>query len=166
MIWWFVKTSPAGRFDWSLSSALVDWAQVLGAGFSLVALIVAFWAVWKARHDLAVERRTTYELEVLRDLGEKFGYLGKTAASAAMTAHSLLMLLPDSNDLPMMRAAVGARPSPGARDDFNEKYPHFEESPTFRGLNEWQLRFQQLSLVREDGTFRRELDEAVERRLA
>jgi hypothetical protein len=55
--------------DWSLPSTLVDWAQVISAVLSLLALVLALFAIWKSKRDIALERRINHELEVLRDTG-------------------------------------------------------------------------------------------------
>jgi large-conductance mechanosensitive channel len=54
----------------SLPQALVDWAQLISAALSFLALAAALFAIWKSNRDIAKERRTTHELEVLRDLSE------------------------------------------------------------------------------------------------
>ena len=55
--------------NWELPKALVDWAQVLGAILSLVALVVAFLALYLEKRNAAAERRQQHELELLRDIG-------------------------------------------------------------------------------------------------
>jgi hypothetical protein len=102
----------------SLPDALVDWAQVGGTVLSLVALLLALFAIYKAKTDLAVERRRQHELDVLREIGSK------VPANFQLTQNSkrelnidfrgisaMLLMLPGCNDFPITRAALRARAS-------------------------------------------------------
>lgn len=54
-----------------LPKAVVDWAQVVGAGLGLVAIIVALFALWRQRHDMIRERRVLHDLETLREIARR-----------------------------------------------------------------------------------------------
>jgi hypothetical protein len=78
--------------DWSLPSALVDWAQVISAALSLLAVVLALFAIWKSKRDIAQERRINHELEVLRDLGEliyQFGEYSDSLGGVALANSAL-----------------------------------------------------------------------------
>jgi hypothetical protein len=149
--------------DWSLPNNLVDWSQVVSAALSMIALGIALFAVWKAKRDLTAERRRVHELEVLRDLSaivEQFG-LGLVPR-----LRSSLLLLPGSDDLPLLRAAVDARPSTQAVASFNEKYPGATAlvEPTNINRHAQRERYARFRIVRDDGTVVIEMGEAIDRR--
>jgi hypothetical protein len=150
--------------SWHLSKDLVDWAQVLGAVFSLVALSVAAVALVGAKRDLGRERRTAYDLEVLRELSNVVEGFG---VQQAVRARSLLLLLSGSADLPMVRAAVDARSSDAATREFTTRYPDAPAlpTPTNENRNGASERYRRLRFVNEDNTSRTELDQAIKRRL-
>jgi hypothetical protein len=149
--------------DWSLPSALVDWAQVISAVLSLVALVLALFAIWKSKRDIALERRINHELEVLRDLGElvyEFGEFDERLGSSDIgRIRAALLMLPGSDDLPTLRVAVDARSSERARDDFSAKYSSWPGQPH----SGYELeRFQ---TVWRHGVVGPELEDAINRRL-
>jgi hypothetical protein len=80
-----------------LPSALVDWAQVVSAVLSLLAIALALLAIWKSSRDIAHQRRIVHELEVLRDLS---GVTGVFGVGGVPRVRSYLLLLPDPEDLP------------------------------------------------------------------
>ena len=130
---------------------LRDWADVFGALIGAFALGVAAFSIRKASRDLTEERKRIFELEILRDIGEHFPQLGPAQI------RPLLMLLPGFDDMPRVRAAVGARPSRSYGNDLLRKYP-------FEGPAE-QLSAYHMGCLVEDGVFRSELDDAISRRL-
>jgi hypothetical protein len=95
---------------WSPPHELVDWAQVISAGLSLIALVVALYALAKGKRDLLRERRVAHELEVLRHIADalrsSFG-----SSSLLHLMRTYLRLLPGDQDLPIARAEFGIRPS-------------------------------------------------------
>ena len=125
--------------SWELSKEVVDWAQVLGAGLSLLALVLALYALTRTRSDLARERRRAHELQILRDIGEQFSLFlqaqwrpvvnGEGAALVStqrralpLDEHSLLLrsrlLMPPSGDFPMTRASLGMTVEPEIKTAF------------------------------------------------
>lgn len=150
--------------DWSLPTNLVDWSQVISAVLSMTALGIALFAVWKAKQDLAAERRSAYELDVLRDLSEIIEQFG---TGLVPRLRSCLLLLPGSEDLPLLRAAVDARPTAQAVISFNEKYPDAASlvEPTNINRHARGERYARFRVVRDDGTAVVEMDEAINRRL-
>ena len=109
----------------------MDWAQVISAVLSLLALVLALFAIWNSKRDIARERRINHELEVLRDLGEliyQFGEVGMAGLgrSGMGRLRAGLLMLPGSRDLPKLRVAVNARPSKDVQKDFWETNPDAE----------------------------------------
>ena len=164
---------PAARSSVQLVSppqAVVDWSQIISAAFSLIALVAALFAIHKSTKDLAKQQRLTHELEVLRALGQLMVRRGLGDADAYL--HNLgnadayfqkvilplrdhLLLLPGSDDLPLTRVVVNARPSHEAKLAFAKQY----------GLEKTFLDLKYMEAVQNDGTSRRELEEAIDRRL-
>jgi hypothetical protein len=149
--------------DWTLPSALVDWAQVIGAALSLLALVLALFAIWKSKRDIAHERRINHELEVLRDVGELIYQLGEVGVASLSWRSGIgrlragLLMLPGSQDLPKLRVAVNARPSKEVQRELWERNPDMalwanEEGYPFEVL--WK-----------EGILDAELEEAINRRL-
>ena len=139
-------------------SALVDWAQVIGAAFSLLALVLALWAIVKAKRDLTHERRITHELEVLRDLGElmyEFGQLPHLSDGSIARLRACLLMLPGSDDLPTLRVAVEARPSQQALAGVSATHGNISHMGGFP----------RFGLIWEEGLAGSELEEAINRRL-
>ena len=138
---------------------------------SAFALMVGLFAIYKGTKDLAKERRLIHELEILRSLGQLVDArvpISLNHPVPALTNPSEsklfrvfyplryhLLLLPGSDDLPLTRAVVDARPSRDARLAFARRYPEEDDSGSTR----------RLEAVQYDGTTRRELDEAIDRRL-
>lgn len=105
-----------------------DVAQMAGALISLVALVVAFSAIYLAKRDLAEERRTTHELEVLRGLNDLL--LAKEEEHVKVyRCYLYLLLIPGSDDLPLTRAAVGAQASEKALSEFAKEFPDVPDLP-------------------------------------
>lgn len=150
--------------DWSLPDNLVDWSQVGSAGLGLLALISALYAVWKSNHDLARERRIVHQLEVLRNLSEIIEQFG---SALVPRLRSNLLLLPGSDDLPILRAAVDARASAQGKAKFDKKYPDAPAlvEPTNLNRHARAERYARFRIVRDDGTAAAEMDEAITRRL-
>jgi hypothetical protein len=88
--------------DAGLPELVVDWAQVIGSVLSLLALIVAMYALWKQKRDLAAERRRLHELESLRKIGDLLEPEGKVNKGALSVQLKLLPL----TELPMTQCAV------------------------------------------------------------
>lgn len=118
-------TSPAAwSFEW-----WVDVAQIVGAIGTVIALIVAFRALISARRDLINEQRTAHELEILRALSEVL--LGREEEHIKLFRCQLyLSLIPESEDMPLTRAAIGVRPTEDAVRDFAREFPGVPELPT------------------------------------
>jgi hypothetical protein len=149
--------------NWSLPSAVVDWAQVISAVLSLLALVLALFAIWNSKRDIARERRINHELEVLRDLGEliyQFGEVGMAGLgrSGMGRLRAGLLMLPGSRDLPKLRVAVNARPSKDVQKDFWETNPDAELWANEPGYP--------VEVLWKDGILDAELEDAINRRLA
>src|SRR4051794_29060686 len=93
----------------SLPQWVIDWAQVVSAVLSLVALVVALIALWKADRDIALERRAVFELGVLRDLLDRLASSDGYEVARSLVVRSLVEALPD-DDLPLFRFAVRVAP--------------------------------------------------------
>jgi hypothetical protein len=145
---------------------VIDWSQVFSAGLGLLALVVALFATWKAKRDLVTERRRAHELEILRDLGEILDRYG-AGSEVSHAARSALLMLPGSEDLPMVRVALDARPSEKSREIYTAKYPDAKDLPVglIPPLSRGILMHDRLQLVRRHDAHRPELDEAIERRM-
>ncbi|GAA4981912.1 hypothetical protein WHI96_02150 [Pseudonocardia tropica] len=94
---------------------VVDLAEVVGSTLSLLALVVALYALWVSRRDLVRERRHQiedrrrhHELEILRRIGLALGSSSADADREQIT--TLLMLLPPRTDFPLTRAALQVWP--------------------------------------------------------
>ena len=142
----------------SLSKDLVDWAQLAGAFIGTVALVVAVFSIRKASRDLIRERQRIHEAEILREISE---YIDRI--SAHFELRTLLMLLPGYDDMPMLRAAVGARPSKSYEDALRTKYPDSVMPDEVFDLHEVKSNY--VDRLRSDGILRKELDDALNRRL-
>jgi len=151
---------------WSPSQAVIDWSQFLSAIFSAVAIVVAFFAIWKSDRDIARERRTVHELEVLRDLSADIEGVDEELIPRLRCG---LLLLPGESDFPMLRAAVDARATGRDIEAFRARYPRagpiglvgfHMTTKTAAGL-----RHQRFELLRDDGTAADELERAIQRRL-
>lgn len=147
-----VPTQEADLFQ-----LLVDSAQIAGAGLSLIALVVAFVALYRGRRDLAIERRNTFDLETLRRMYE----LRRNLPDREFVVHiyTYLMLLPGSDDFPLTRAAIGARPTAAQNVEYNVRYPGVRSIEAGGFLD---ARFRKLE---DDGTHIAEFEAAVERRM-
>ncbi|MCE3555331.1 hypothetical protein LWC33_28250 [Pseudonocardia sp. RS11V-5] len=137
---------------------LVDGSQVAGAGIGTVALIVALVALSRADTTAARERRIAYELDLLREMR---ALLRRDRLKDMAELHAMLLMLQDPADLPLTRAAVGARPRQSDLKTFAENYPRVPPIDD-DGTVDW-TRFK---MVHSDGTFHREWLEALTRRLS
>jgi hypothetical protein len=95
--------------SWSLPPAVIDWAQVVSAVLSFVALAVALIALWKSDRDIARERRSVFELTVLRDLLNRLDSSDGFEVASKLVVRSLVELMPPG-DLPLFRFAVELDP--------------------------------------------------------
>jgi hypothetical protein len=142
---------------WSLGW-FADWAQIL----SIVGVIVALIAIIAGAHSLARDRRATHELDVLRAFTELF-LGGQDDSGKLVRSYHYLLLIPGSDDLPMMRAALEARPSDEALKTFTARFPDAPDLPaTGRDATVAQLRLEALG---QDEWYR-EIHEAIESRVA
>jgi hypothetical protein len=105
--------------DVGLPALLVDWVQVISAVLSLLAIVIALYALWKQKRDIAKERRLQHDLEILRDIGSLANLKEKR-----LEVYRLLDMLPDS-DFPLTREALKAPPFDEASDDFRRYYEAF-----------------------------------------
>lgn len=103
-----------------LAQEVVDWAQVIGAALSLVALVVALFALWKSGRDIHAERKVQHDLEILREMGRP---VALAPEDHAMRAYRLLSLLYNAGGLSLSRAALGVRPTPECERAFAGDYP-------------------------------------------
>jgi hypothetical protein len=114
---------------------LVNWSQVLGAGLSLLALVVALFALIKAKYDLAKERRRQHELELLRSIAELLELQrwesGDERLQIKAKIGSRLLLLPQG-DMPTVRAAISAGSTPEQDAALGLRVEHFLQSPAGR----------------------------------
>jgi hypothetical protein len=152
--------------DGGLPKLLVDWAQVLGAALSLLALMVALYALWKSKRDIADERRRQHDLEILREIGAHINANG----DKWHVAHRILMIS-GKRDFPLTRAALYMPCDPTSANEFDRRYneyrgrnglPRPASSPDFD-----EQRWQMLG-VRDDAgksILRSEFNDAGERRL-
>ena len=141
---------------------VVDVSQIAGAVIGVAALIVALRARSGARRDLAKERRTVYELDLLRRFYDSLNRVLHAPASpegqAELFTH--LLLLPDTDDLPMTRAAIGANSTWVHDANFKNKYP---VAPAYDNTDETAL--QRLKCVLDDGVLIAEYFNSVYRRV-
>ena len=154
------QAAPAPAVD--IFQLVVDVSQILGAAIGVIALIVALRARSGARRDLAKERRTVYELDLLRRLYEQLNHGGRALCGPESLAQLVthLVLLPDMDEMPMTRAAVGANSTWVHDADFKNKYP---AAPADDSTDETAL--QRLKFVLDDGVFGAEFLNAVYRRV-
>lgn len=141
-----------------------DVAQIVGAIISLVALVVAFSAIYLAKRDLAEERRTTHELEVLRGLNDLL--LAQEGEHIKVyRCYLYLLLIPEPDDLPLTRAAVGAQASEKALSEFAKEFPGVPDLPP-TGSKEAAATERLGRLLLKGDWHREEIHAAIERRLA
>jgi len=150
--------------NWSLPGNLVDWSQVVSAILALVALVIALRVSYTSKRALAAERRAAHELEVLRGLSSLIEQKG---LGVVEPVRSHLLLLPDSDDLPMLRAALNGRPSLDATSSLESAYPGLagRTSAEWQEFSPLRRQYEYFKLLRADHTSRQELDGAIERRL-
>lgn len=84
---------------------LVNWSQVVAAALGLLALIVACFAIWKARRDLAREGRVNFELDVLKEISKILSNGDKGEVWREIS--TFVRMLP-SDDLPTARAYLAS----------------------------------------------------------
>jgi hypothetical protein len=104
--------------NWELPKAVVDWAQVLGAGLSLVALIVALIALYLERRNATAERRNQHELQILRDISNLLT-VQEVDRRALITN---LRTLSSSIDFPATRTALGVDVTREDEDEFKRLF--------------------------------------------
>jgi hypothetical protein len=148
---------------WIPPHELVDWTQIISTGLSLIALIVALYAVVKAKKDLVRERRLVHELELLQRIADTLRSSLDPRYQSPQTALALqtyLRLLPGDEDLPLTRAEVGIRPSAKGielrsvlRDEISSKYKTKRIPDLYRVPEFFEA-------------FEKELDEAIARRMS
>jgi hypothetical protein len=147
-------TSPD---TWSLSW-WADWAQI----GSIVGVVLAAMAIIAGARGLARDRRATHELEVLRALTDLF-LAGQDDHEKLTRSYHYLFLIAGSADLPMMRAAVNARPSDDALKTFAARHPNTPDLPeTGRNAAVAQRRLEALG---QDEWYH-EIHDAIESRVA
>jgi hypothetical protein len=111
----------------SPSQILVDWCQVISAVLGLVALVVALFAVAKAKRDLVTERRVTHELDVLRSIADALRSFGSSSLVQLMRTY--LQILPGYTDFPIARAEFDVRGSDPARQQLATLKLNAQPSP-------------------------------------
>ncbi|MCX4626597.1 hypothetical protein [Streptomyces sp. NBC_01443] len=84
---------------------LVDWAQVVGSALSLLALVLALYALWKSKRDLARERRRLHDLDLFRDMTDLVSQ-NEISRWQALGTGNRIMMLDSKDDFPMTRAAL------------------------------------------------------------
>ncbi|MDT0353632.1 hypothetical protein [Pseudonocardia charpentierae] len=111
---------------------------MISAALSLLALIVALFAIWKATKDLAQERRRAHELEILRQMiGWEF--VVEDDKKLMYAAYLNLMVLPDQSDMPLTRAALGVRPTVEAMKSFARRFPDAPALPIADALGSEEM---------------------------
>ena len=142
--------------DW-----LVDLSQVVGALGALIALVVAFYSIRRTNIAVVRERKTLHELEVLRDLALLDLY---DFPNHIKPVKSFLRLLP-REDLPLVRAALHEGADAAMYSAFTRRYPN-APMPEKRGPQGYDWNEDCFRYLIDDGTAIRELNEAIDRRLA
>lgn len=111
-MWWVFNGDPR------TVQAVTNLAQII----SVIALPLALYAIWSAKRDLAKERRVGHELEILRDLTALTPEKGSGGEIDELTTsgkiRALVLAIPDSDDLPLTRAALFANASDDALREF------------------------------------------------
>lgn len=122
---------------------------------SILSLPLSGWAIVAAKRDLVKERRVTYELDILRELG---GMVPVSAGGLMIDEHAtvdkvraLVGSLPGSAHLPLTRAALRINPTEQSLRDFAARYS--DASPDNR-----VERFRYLG-----PTFKDEVQQAIEK---
>jgi hypothetical protein len=136
---------------------LVDGAQVVGAIIGVVALLVALVALLQAEKGLVRERRIAHELEVLRGLAALDTFTNLLRAAVAL--EKALTLLPDREDFPLTRVAVGLPAAKDAERIYKEQYPQV------RPLAPGTIDSARLHPLILDGVYDKEWTDAINRRL-
>jgi hypothetical protein len=140
---------------------IVDTSQVVGAAGTVVAIVLATLALFRAETVAARERRIAHELEVLRGMAELvFGHVGPAEARKLA---AMLLMLRDWRDFPLTRTALGVEPiSLKARQEFRRRYP---DAPPLDDDAPMSTVMGRLKLVRRDTTCTDEWSAAVARRV-
>lgn len=116
-------------------SWLVDWSQIGGAIFGLLAFVIAIVAILQTKRTAIKERRRQHELEVLRRLAELFEVRHfadrDTELDTKAKIAAQLMLL-KTEDLPTVRAAISAGVSQSDLDKFKSTMQAWLESGSGR----------------------------------
>ncbi|WP_327384127.1 hypothetical protein [Streptomyces sp. NBC_01207] len=101
---------------------LVDWAQVVGSALSLLALVLALYALWKSKEDLARERRRLHELDLFRDITDLVSQ-NEISRWQALGTGNRIMMLDSKDDFPVTRAALRLGSSTdGDLETFNRNF--------------------------------------------
>ena len=151
------------------AGGVMRWAaensDVLGPASSLLAVLVAVTiAVVTARrtgHALVRERRIAVELQVLRDM-LTLDFTKQVPAAAQI--HYALMLIRDRDDFRVVRIAMGDDMSDAAQREFTDRYPRVPPISTMP-TGRIDVDVTRLEAVFQDGTYSREWDAAVARRI-
>jgi hypothetical protein len=146
------------RIPQGVLTALATWAQII----STASLPIALWAIRTAKRDLALERRTAHELEVLRLCAAILQEARSPLWYGRLRTH--LLLIPGSKDLPMIRAAMGARASQEMLDAFADKYPDRPPLPDPLPPEPDEFRYRIGAISPADQ--QTEMEEAIDRRVS
>lgn len=144
-------------------SFVVDLSQVVGAALSLVALIVALYALYKSNLDLTRELTNLHELEILRQIGSRLHPKADPLETAA-----LIVLLPDT-DFPLARAGLthdGTEKGQRAFDVGFQQYMTETDDSNQDEKAEWRYLGRRVwGSADSRSILRREFDDAVSRRV-
>ncbi len=119
------RPQPGGRFRVRVRSMRIavqqveiqpDWltyvttiGTLIAGVAALLAVLFAVWEARRSREDLQVERRTNFELGLLAQLSEQHSITGV----AHMAGHARALITPSASDddIPVLRAHLGVRPT-------------------------------------------------------
>ncbi|WP_147258787.1 hypothetical protein [Pseudonocardia hierapolitana] len=135
-----------------LPEAVVDWSQVISAGLSLLALVLALFAIVNAKQDLANERRIAHELDVLRSIADSLRSFGSSSLLQLMRTY--LHILPGNQDFPIARAQFDVR----ATDEAKQRLAEIKQSSPPSPIEQYHATQELLDI------YRGELYDAIDRR--
>jgi hypothetical protein len=174
-----------------LPKSIVDWAQVAGAALSFLALAIALYAIYRAKHDLVDERRRQHELEILREIGENIEPGRPRFDDEGRVRGLIAMLPPERCDFPLTRAGLNLGSTEQGLQKFIDRYkpyriqyesrcyPKLDKAEIMERVNadleilkwrRWRAFDAEARFLLDDsdngiGIFRSELSSAVEKRV-
>lgn len=134
--------------------ALIDWAQIVSAVLSLLALILALYAIVKAKRDLAAERRIAHELDVLRSIADALRTFGSSSLLQLMRTY--LHILPGDQDFSIARAQFDVR----STDEARQRLAALQQSAPASPIEQYHATQEFLDI------YRAELYAAIDRRVS